>query len=845
MNGPAIVEPASPLHSQAPAREGSGNVLPVLVLLLAGSGCAALIYEIVWLQLLQLVIGSSAVSLGLLLAAYMGGLCLGSALLPRLVSSRHHPLKVYALLEVGIAVFGVLELYGVPVLGRLYVAGATQGMLGLFLRGIVAAVCLLPPTLLMGGSLPAIARWLEKSPKGVSWLGFLYSGNIAGGVLGCLGAGFYLLRNFDMAVGTYAAAGINLAVAAISFAAASRSAYSPVERSAAQINAPRSPGTTFIYIAIGLSGLSALGAEVVWTRLLSLMLGGTVYTFSIILGVFLIGLWAGSSAGSFVTRRVLNPRTALAFCQILLAVAIAWTGYTMSHSLPYWPIDPFLSLDPVFNFQIDFVRCLWAIFPGTVLWGASFPLALAAGSDSRQDPGRLSGEIYAANTLGSIAGALLFSLILIPQFGTLVSQKILIVLAVAGAAFAVIPVPGTPRLQPRRLLLLATTAVLALALMAVIIDVPWEVIAYGRRMAPIARGNDLFRDYPTTILFRGEGINSSVLYAERAGQRHFYVSGKAEASTAPLDMRLERMMGQIPALIHPKPQKVLVVGFGAGVTAGSFIPFPEVNSITICELEPFIPPASTTYFGKQNYEVKNDPRTNIVYDDARHYIFTTKEKYDVITTDPIHPWIKGTSTLYSKEYYDLVKQHLNPGGVVAQWLPIYDSDEETIKTELATFFAVFPHGTLWSNNLNGDGYDLVLLGRENDSVPISVDAMQERLDRPDYAKVGASLGEVGFHSAVEFVATYAGRAVDLTPMTVDAQINDDLNMRLQYIAGLGLNSMETPKIYRDILTHRKFPEGLLIGTGGRMDALRTLIRPLPVVKSLPPQVPVGPPLPIR
>ena len=194
----------------------------------------------------------------------------------------------------------------------------------------------------------------------------------------------------------------------------------------------------------------------------------------------------------------------------------------------------------------------------------------------------------------------------------------------------------------------------------------------------------------------------------------------------------------------------------------------------------------------------------------------------MITTDPIHPWVKGTSTLYSREYYELVKAHLRPGGVVAQWLPIYDSDLETVKTELATFFEVFPNGTVWSNYAKGDGYDLVLLG-QTDERPISVDDMQQRLDRPDYSAVRDSLGEVGFHSAVEFLATYAGRASDLGPLLVGAQINDDLNLRLQYLAGLGLNSMATPQIYRDVLVYRRFPEGLLVGTGGRMDALRTLL----------------------
>ena len=171
------------------------------------------------------------------------------------------------------------------------------------------------------------------------------------------------------------------------------------------------------------------------------------------------------------------------------------------------------------------------------------------------------------------------------------------------------------------------------------------------------------------------------------------------------------MMGHLPALIHPSPRSALVVGFGAGVTAGSFVPYPEVNSIVICELEPLIPPASGEFFGKENNHVLHDPRTRVVYDDARHYILTTPDKFDVITTDPIHPWVKGTSTLYSREYFELVKSHLNPRGLSAQWLPIYESDEETVKTELATFFSVFPNGTVWSNYAEGDGYDLVLLGR--------------------------------------------------------------------------------------------------------------------------------------
>src|SRR5439155_4101154 len=457
----------------------------ILLLLLAGSGCAALIYEIVWFQLLQLVIGSSAVSLGLLLAAYMGGLCLGSALLPRIVSRNYHPLRVYAVLELGIGVLGLAVLFGLPLIGRMYVATATQGVIGLVERGIIAALCLLPPTVLMGASLPAISRWLETTSEGVSWMGLLYSGNIAGAVFGCLLAGFYLLRVHDMAIATYVAVALNVSVALISFLAspsgrgrrASHAKREPArakpqdakrepDRAKPQETAdapseghrsrqtPRpSPGAPdlrlsrrplpegegkrwLIYTVIALSGCSALGAEVLWTRLLSLLLGGTVYTFSIILAVFLLGLWAGSSAGSFLARSLQHAVLVLAGCQTLLILTIAWTGYTLSHSLPYWPVDPWLSLNPWFNFELDLVRTLWAIFPATLPWGHSFPLALAAAARAGEDPGKLSGEVYAANTAGSIVGALVFSLVLIPALGTRSSQQLLLVLAAVGAVVA-------------------------------------------------------------------------------------------------------------------------------------------------------------------------------------------------------------------------------------------------------------------------------------------------------------------------------------------------------------------------------------------------------------------------
>ena len=201
-----------------------------------------------------------------------------------------------------------------------------------------------------------------------------------------------------------------------------------------------------------------------------------------------------------------------------------------------------------------------------------------------------------------------------------------------------------------------------------------------------------------SYLYVGEGMNSSIAVSDLAsGIRHFHVSGKVEASTEPQDMRLQRMLGHIPALVHPSPRSVLVVGFGAGVTAGSFIPYPELQRIVICEIEPLIPEHVAPYFGEENYHVLHDPRVQVFYDDARHFVLTTPEKFDIITSDPIHPWVKGAATLYTKEYFELVKRHLNPGGVVTQWVPLYESNPDVVKSEIATFFDAFPHGTIWAN----------------------------------------------------------------------------------------------------------------------------------------------------
>jgi spermidine synthase len=798
---------STPSDASSPSAPGD-RVLPLLLVLFVGSGCAALIYEIVWFQLLALVVGSSAVSLGVLLGTFMGGMCLGSLLLPRLVSPERHPLRVYAWLELGIGAIGLGALWLVPLVGSLYAASASHGPLAIALRGLVAAVCLLPPTLLMGATLPAVARWIEATPRGVSWLGFFYGGNIAGAVLGCLLAGFYLLRVHDMHVATYVAAAINLAVGLLALGLASRTPYRHVPPQPATVGKPR-PAVRAAwapYVVIGLSGFCALGAEVIWTRLLSLLLGGTVYTFSLILAVFLVGLGIGSSGGSLIARSSRSPRTALGICQLLLTAAIAWSAWQLAVSLPYWPIEPALAKNPWHVLQLDILRSAWVLMPAAVLWGASFPLALASAAAPGEDAGRLVGGVYAANTVGAIGGALAFSILLVGWIGTQDSQRILIVLAGASAMLSLASAlaVGSPRIVAGLGLLAAAGMGAGFAI--TLPPTSSDLIAYGRNAASEAgRGK---------IVFQGEGMNSSVAVTQLAsGVRNFHVSGKIEASSEPQDMRLQRMLGHIPALVHPQPKSVLVVGCGAGVTAGSFVAYPSVERIVICEIEPLIPQVVAKHFGPENYEVagsklRDQGLVKIVYDDARHFMLTTNEKFDIITSDPINPWVKGAATLYTEEYFDLCKRRLKPGGVVTQWVPLYESNDDAVKSELATFFRVFPNSTVWGNDIDGFGYDLVLLGTLEPAT-IDVEGLQTRLDSLDHTLVAFSLADAGFGSALDLLATYAGQPTDMTKWLAGAEINRDRNLRLQYLAGLGVNEHSETGIYNDLLADRQFPEKLL------------------------------------
>jgi spermidine synthase len=250
--------------------------------------------------------------------------------------------------------------------------------------------------------------------------------------------------------------------------------------------------------------------------------------------------------------------------------------------------------------------------------------------------------------------------------------------------------------------------------------------------------------------------------------------------------------------------------------------YPDVEKIVICEIEPLVPSVAALYFSEQNNGVLEDPRVQVIYDDARHYLLTTQDKFDVITSDPIHPWVKGSATLYTKEYFDLCRRHLNPGGLVTQWVPLYESTADVVKSEIATFFDVFSAGIVLENNDDGQGYDLVLLGIP-EGTRIDLDQVQRRLEQPEYAGAAESLGVVDLNGVLSLFKCYLGRAPDLQPWLEGAEINRDQNLRLQYLAGMSLNAVQGRAIHDEMLSYRTYPEDLFTGSTMRTTALRFVL----------------------
>jgi spermidine synthase len=368
------------------------------------------------------------------------------------------------------------------------------------------------------------------------------------------------------------------------------------------------------------------------------------------------------------------------------------------------------------------------------------------------------------------------------------------------------------RLRLAGTLLLAAAMAGAVLLARTVHSVPGDLVAYGRYAAVRSGEGD--------IIYVGEGWNASVAVTRLSnGVLNYHNAGKVQASSEPQDMRLQRMLGHLTTLIPKNPANALVIGCGAGVTAGAVSIDPAVTKLTIAEIEPLVPSVVSKYFSEHNFSVVTNPKTHVHIDDARHFLMTTNEKFDAITSDPLDPWVKGAAMLYSREFFETVKKRLNPGGVVTLFVQLYESNTEAVKSEVATFLEAFPNGMVFGNTNEGAGYDMVLLGQVEPTV-INLDEIQQKLSRPEYQPIAQSLSEIGMYNVIDLFSNFAGNKQQLAPWLADATINRDRNLKLQYLAGLGVHLYQSDVIYADMLRYADYPQGTFTGSDGMLAQLQ-------------------------
>lgn len=790
-----------------------------LVILMFGSGCAALVYEVVWFQLLEFVIGSSAVSLAILLSVFMAGTCFGSMLAMSFAERARSILRLYAAIELAIATCGILMLAVLPHIdGALIRFGGSH----LAVRGALAAACLFPPTICLGAELPTIAHCFRDNKERLTWVSCCYAGSLAGGVAGGLLAGFYLLRVFDVNVATWTAVAINCTVS-LGALMASYEPISSVDKPTSHANSGAKAGSAAsapIYAAVAFSGAVALSAEIVWTRALSLAFAATVYVFSMVAAAFLLGLAVGStSAGILIHKTKISPRVALGWCQIFSCVGLAFAAHLLTDVIPDSSIAA-VSIGPWHVLWHESLVSLAVVLPCTVAWGMSFPLGVASLDSNGKNLGHKVAHLYAANTLGAIFGAIGTSWFFARSNGTQRTVQLAIVIAAVAGIGVLLSGGDITRKQTRRRIPYTECGCITLGVLLLLWDIaplPSVLIAYGRRSAEwIATSRIADTGH---IIYAAEGLDDFVAVSQTGdGELNFHASGKVQASTSTQDMRLQLLLGHLSHLVPQHPASALVIGCGAGITAGALSIGPGVHRIKIVEIEPLIPRIASAYFAKYNNHVMENPNVSLTMDDGRHFLATTNERFDLISTDLVDPWVKGVATLFTSEFFELERQHLNPGGVVTQYIQLYESSPEVVRSEIATFVSVFPNSVIWGNPRNGEGYDLVILGQA-DPVHIDVDNLENRLNSPSYSAVMESLRGVGINSAADLMATYAGSARDMTSWLLGATINRDRSLRLQYLAGLALDDDEAGSIYSRILSMRRLPSGMFLGSAATLGSI--------------------------
>ena len=740
-------------------RHGLGRVMSLLFF----SGACALIYQTAWFRELRLIFGASTLATAAVMAVFMAGLGLGSVLLGKRADRSKNPLELYANLELLICVTTALTPLLVDAAQWVYLRTGGIGTLGTvgatIVRLLLSVVVLAGPTILMGGTLPAAARAVERSSDvGRQRLSALYGINTFGAVAGTLAANFLFMEVFGTRLSLWLTCLINALVGIVARSLARRGGASTEEAEASPqveidtretASSPRAPW--FPPAAAAVSGAVFMLMELVWYRMLAPILGGSSYTFGLILAVALAGIGIG---GTLYSRVRWVPSITL------FALTCAIEGLVIA--IPFALGDRIallaLMLRPLASSGFGASVLVWAVIasivvlPAAIVSGAQFPIIVGLYGKGANNVGRDVGSAYLANTLGSIVGSIAGGFGLLPALSAPTCWR-LVVVVLCGTAIVALVVDRV-RLGGRNVgagMVALSAALLGMALLGARgPTAAWRHSGIGagradRRVADLSPASmaRFVRVQRGMATWEEDGLESTVALSSGTGHA-FIVNGKADGH-AINDAPTQVMSGLLGAMLHPHPQRSLVIGLGTGSTAGWLGALSSMARVDVIELEP-----ATLRVARDcaavNQNVLDNPKVKIHLGDAREALLTTSETYDVIFSEPSNPYRAGISSLYTEEFYTAASRRLHPKGLFIQWIQAYEVDPWAVATAMVTLHRVFPEVSVWRTM----GGDLLLIG-QRDPLVIDVQALRERLKDPVYGGAARSIWQT---DSVEGVLTH-------------------------------------------------------------------------------------------
>jgi spermidine synthase/MFS family permease len=791
----------------------TSTIKGIIAILFITSGAAGLIYQVVWFKYLALFIGNTTYAQMIVLATFLGGLAAGNFFIGRKADNFKNPVRVYGILEIAIGLYCLLYPSLNIWLGNIFQSLVTQqdlenqNLLFTIIRFLLAALLLFIPTVAMGGTLPVLSKYYVEDVKNARReTAILYFLNSFGAVGGTFFAGFILIKEFGLNSTIYITAILNAFIGI--FAVIMSFLFKPTAK---QENKEASNEQSFnhlkkndfeinknilkiIVLIAGTSGMAALLYEMVWTRLLVNVLGSSTYAFSIMLMAFIAGITCGSLIVSNKFLVKYDKIKLLTFCQAAIGIT-TMAVLPIYERLPYyfWKTSSFLvKSESTFAIFLtsEFVLCFLIIFLPTIFGGMSLPIAVEIVSRMNNKISFSVGRIFSINTLGTVIGVLLTTLIFIPAFGIKTTFEIGILINLFGAAVLILYYKKI--LFTQKILML--TMIFAAFVGYLILIPAWNYnsITSGvfRKIheTPPESYNEFISKLSSErkILFYEEGISATVAVYEKRDsikQRILIVNGKPDASSY-LDMPTQVLLGQIPMMLHPNPKNIFVIGVGSGVTIGSVLTHP-INKVTAVEISPEVVKAAE-YFNRWNNNYAKDPRCKLVVEDAHTFLKLTKEKYDIIISEPSNPWIAGIGNLFSIEYFERCKERLNKDGILLQWFHIYEQNDEIVKLVFATFNKVFPTAQLWMSMFD----DVMMVGSEKE-IQLDYALLKKKFNEP---QINSDFKKIEINSVFEFLTCQAYTEEGFSSIAESKFINTETHPILEFIAPKSFYLEQTSKL---------------------------------------------------